>query len=218
MYVNFSLLVVALLVTSTVASAQIAERYRYLVEAANRMSEATAQSATPSREDLIRVTTEACKALGILLEDKQFQADLLSLSGEAPGTQKARQEMKRELYLFVASFLRVEEQALRTAGLNPTAAKEILWLASSFRNSLDGNFDPKRILGSIQKLKSELCDASHKLQELQDDAKRFALVRKWVYRMGGVLLIIIDIPATSVNPPAAVGSGVIGQALMTWPD
>lgn len=218
MYFKISLLVVSLLVTSTVASAQTEQKYKYLVDAINRMSAAIGQSPTPSSQVLIQVTSEGCNALRTLLDDKQFQSDLTHLSGQAPGTQKERKEIKRELYLFVTSFLHAEEQALKKAGLSQVAIKELLWAASFFRNSLDDNFEPKRILNSIQKLKNELFKASGTLQAQQDDTKRSALVRKWVFRISGVLLIVADIPIASINPPVAVGSGCIGTAIASWSD
>jgi hypothetical protein len=98
--------------------------------ATKEMSAAVAKSAVPDRASLLRVTAQACNALSTLLEDKQFHQDLSRLNDQGPASMHERAQLKRELDLFVSSFLRVEERWLRDAGLEERVAKEILWSAS----------------------------------------------------------------------------------------
>ena len=116
----------------------------------------------------------------------------------------------------MSSFLRVEERWLRDAGLEERVAKEILWSASTFRNSIDAVVDPKYVLNVISKLRADICEGSRKLQVEEDGAKRWATVRKWSFRIGGVTLIAVDVSTSAVTGPVAAASAAIGAAVAGW--
>lgn len=210
------LILVVLLAAPSVGLGQVSTKYPYLVNATNQMSATIAQSAAPERTALIRVTTQACQALSMLLEDKQFQRDLSRLNDQMPASARERAQLKRELDLFVSSFLRVEERWLREAGLEERVAKEILWSASMFRNSVDADVKPEHVLNVVSKLRADVCDGSRKLQSEEDSAKRWAMVRKWSFRIGGVTLIAVDVGTAAVTAPVAAASAAIGAAVAGW--
>jgi hypothetical protein len=222
------LIIVALLTVSSVGLGQSSDKYSYLVNATNQMSATVGQSAAPDRAALLNVTTQACNALSTLLEDKQFHQDLSRLNDQVPASRQERAQLKRDLDLFVLSFLRIEERSLRDAGLEESAAKEILWSASMFRSSIDVAAKPEYVLGTIAKLRSDVCNGSRKLQSEEDSAKRWAMVRKWSFRIGGVTLIAVDVGGAAIAAgttagttapiiaPIAAGSAAIGAAVAGW--
>lgn len=210
------LTLVACLLPATSALAQISDKYRYLINATNEMNSVVSQSALPDRAALLKVTSQACGALSTLLDDKQFNTELFRLGDRAASSQRQREQLKRELDLFISQFLRVEEEWLRAAGLDERAAQDLLWSAGMFRMSLDAKLDPKQILNAIATLRSEVCDGSRRLQAEEDSAKRWAMVRKWSFRIGGVTLIAVDVGSSLITGPVAAGSAAIGAAVAGW--
>jgi len=210
------LLVLACVFASSSAHSQSSDKYKYLINATNAMNAVVSQSPALDRGELIKVTSQACTALSMLLGDKQFNADLFRMGERQYVSQQQRDQLKRELDLFISQFLRVEEAWLRSAGLEERAAKEILWSAGMFRMSIDSKFDPKQILITIDKLRSEVCDGSRRLQAEEDSAKRWALARKWSFRIGGVTMIAVDVGSSVVTGPVAAGSAAIGAAVAGW--
>lgn len=211
---------VVLLTTTSIAWGQSSDKYRYLVNATNEMSKIVGQSAAPDRDALLRVTAQTCNALSILLEDKQLHEDLSRLYDQVPASSGERDQLKRELDIFASSFLRIEERALRDAGVEERTAKEILWSASMFRNSIDADVTPKYLLEIISNLRAEVCQGARKLQSEEDSAKRWATVRKWSFRIGGVTLIAVDVGGAAISAgisaPVAAGSAAIGGAVAGW--
>lgn len=205
-----------LLIIPSIGLGQVSAKYPYLVNATNQMSVIVGQSTAPDRAALLSVTAQACNALSMLLEDRQFHSDLSRLSDQVPASVKERAQLKRELDLFASSFLRVEERWLREAGLDEQAAKEILWSASMFRNSVDDDVNPEGILNVISSLRAEVCEGSRRLQSEEDSAKRWAMVRKWSFRIGGVTLIVVDVGTSAVTAPVAAASAAIGVAIADW--
>jgi hypothetical protein len=210
-------LLVCALFTQT-ATAQVSDKYRYLINATNEIHKAVSQSAAPDRAALLIATAAACSALTRLLEDKQFERDLLQLAERAPSSQQRRDQLRRELDLFILEFLRVEETWLREAGVDERAAKDILWSAGIFRTAVDSKIDPKHVLGVIGKLREDVCKGSRAIQDEEDSAKRWAKVRKWSFRLGGVTLIAVDIGSSVITGPVAAGSAAIGAAVAGWPE
>ncbi|RQW72806.1 hypothetical protein EBB56_02235 [Halomonas sp. YLB-10] len=211
---------VVLLTTSSITWGQSSDRYRYLVNATNEMSRIVGQSVAPDREALLRVTAQACNALSMLLEDGQFYEDLSQLDDQAPASREERDQLKRELDIFISSFMRIEEHALREAGVEERTAKEILWSASMFRNSIDADVTPEYLLEIISNLQAEVCQGARRLQSEEDSATRWATVRKWSFRIGGVTLIAVDVGGAAISAgitaPVAAGSAAIGGAIAGW--
>ena len=102
------------------------------------------------------------------------------------------------------------------AGLKEGTIKEILWSASMFRNSLDDKYNPNRIIMSMDKFRSEVCEGAVALQKLRDEERRLGIVRKWAIRMAGISLIVVDVTVASPTGPVAIGSVAIGAAVASW--
>jgi hypothetical protein len=135
-------------------------------------------------------------------------------------SRQKRKQLKRELDLFALTFLRTEEDWLRNAGLEERVTKEILWSASMFRNSVDADVTPKYVLDTIYKLKTDVCDGSRKLESEEDSAKRWAMVRKWSFRIGGAMFMVVDVAASvassAVTAPIVAGSIALGAEVAQW--
>ena len=224
---SLALLLLGVQLMSPSASAQIPETYRYFIAATNEIHGVVSQTTVPTTEAMLKISLIACKNLSTLLDDKQFHVDLANLAKAAPRSKKDREQLRRELDLFAAQFLQVEEEWLRSAGLSDKATKELLWAAAMFRNAVDADLDANQVLNAIHNLRKEVCDAERKLKSVNDDAKRWAIVRKWVYRFGGVTIVVVDvvgaIAATVAAPPVgpaaatiAAGSSAIGGAVAAW--
>tara|TARA_R110002012_G_scaffold219567_2_gene391005 strand:+ start:3056 stop:3685 length:630 start_codon:yes stop_codon:yes gene_type:complete len=206
--------------TVSTAWGQSSETYRYLINATNEMSKAVGQSAAPEIDSLLRVTAQACNALTTLLKDPQFHQDLSRLNDQVPASIEEREQLRRELYLFVSSFLHIEERALRYAGVEERTAKEILWVASTFRDAIVADVTPDQLLGSISDLQEEICQGTEILQSEKDRDRRWSIVKKWSIRIGGVTLIAVDVSSAAfsggITAPVAAGSAAIGGVVASW--
>src|SRR5690349_15506428 len=208
-----SLTVVALAVS---ARAWSAEKYQYVIDATNRIIELNSQSASPSQSDLAKAGTLACNTLKQLLDDREFRRDLDNAKGLDEKTRPQRADLKRDLALFEAAFLRPEETALMKAGLTPEAVKQILWSASMLRHALDDKHDPTRILMALDKFRAEVCNSAKALEQSREDTARSATLRAWGFRIGGVALIVADLAIAAPTSAVSVGSVAIGTGVMTW--
>ena len=207
-------MLLALQATPFTSHAQVPHRYGYLINATNEMGKVVGQSRAPDRAALLNVTSQACTVLARLLDDKNFHKDVNEAMARSQPTRQARASLKRELDQFASAFLLVEEKWLLEAGLKPAVARQILWSAATFQREIDAVVDNEPLMHSVGKLKQDVCDGANRLQKEEDAAKRWAMVRKWSYRIGGVSLIVVDLPLTTT--PAGVGSVAIGAAITAW--
>jgi hypothetical protein len=216
MRMRVSVIFFVLLVTAAPNNAWAANRYQYVLDATNRIAELASRSVPPSTEDLAKASSEACFALRQLMEDREFRADLHKMTGADSKTRGERTRIKRDLSLFVAAFLRPEEEFMRKAGLKEDIIKEIIWSAAMFRNSLDDVYDPNRIIASLDSFRAHVCEEAKALQGLLDEGQRMKKLRKWVFRMGGISLIIVDVTVAWPTGPVAIGSAAIGATIASW--
>jgi hypothetical protein len=208
-----SLTLVALAVSTRAWSA---EKYQYVIDATNRIVELNSQSASPSQGDLAKASALACNTLKQLLDDREFRRDLDNLKGLDEKTRGERADLKRDLALFEAAFLRPEERALIKAGLTPESVKQILWSASMLRHALDDKHDPTRILMALDKFRADVCDSAKVLEQGRDEATRRATLRTWGFRIGGIALIVSDLTFAVPTGAVSVGSVAIGTGIMAW--
>jgi hypothetical protein len=100
--------------------------------------------------------------------------------------------LRSDLSFFAQEFLIQEEVALKKAGLNEQAVKRILWAASLLRDSLATKPDSEKILAAMGHFQLELSDAAKTAQEQGNKAESAKTLQKWGYRIGGVMLIMVD--------------------------
>jgi hypothetical protein len=206
------MLLLLLGILANAAGAQAQAKYQYVVDAANRVSAFLGESPTPSAAALAKASSEMCTTLKRLLEDPLFKDDVYRLSKLATTTRKEQAQIKRDLSVFMGSFMVVEKEALLRAGLTRDAADRLLWSAAALRNDVDQERDPRLIIDDVGALRNEVCQGARAMSD--KEAKSHA-VTKWAYRFGGVVLIVVD-AAASIPAPVAASSGALGAVVTTW--
>lgn len=211
----------ALLLVLTVASVPAAwgqSNYSYLHDATNEMFRLLSSSMQPKADEVARVATLTCKTLDRLLQDNDFRADLKRM-GEAHATQSAyHSRLLKDVRFFADSFAQLESKLLKESGVSDDASKQILATATHLKDSLSGKPDPERILANIQGMKNDICSAAATIHKEADDAKAQAQRRermvKWGMGIGGISMILVDIPALAPSAGAATASFTLGGALV----
>jgi hypothetical protein len=204
------------LILTLAGNAWSAEKYQYVLDATRKIIDLNSQSVSPGPDEIAKASAEACNALKQLLLDKAFREDLDKMTQADAKTRERRTEIKRDLTLFVAAFLRPEEAALRKSGLTEEATKRILWSASLLQRALDDKHDPNRILTALDKFRDELCQGAKMIQESKNESTRRTTLQKWSFRIGGVAMIVVDLASAAPTGAVAVGSVAIGTAIMSW--
>jgi VIT1/CCC1 family predicted Fe2+/Mn2+ transporter len=141
-------------------------------------------------------------------------SNLEKLQGMSRDTVAKRTALKKDLTQFISAFLVPEEQILRKVGLSYEATKRILWSASMFRDALDANFEPTKVKLALASFQREVCQTAADLRQIRE---RRAQIQKWGYRIGGIVLILVDVLAANpATAPLSAGSVAIGTAVAGW--
>ena len=205
-------LICGLLTFSTVAAqAQSPDKYRYLVDATNRMMAINARATPGDPKELSQAAAQACSALGVLVKDDAFRSDLNKWGGD--GFAEQRLAFKRDFGLFVSAFLFPEREVLRRAGLSEDSVAQMLWTADYFQATLDRKVDPNKILGDLERLRSQICDGAAKLSEAA--RRQDSSFRSWTFGLGAVTLIVFDVVAATPSGGVATASIAVGSAILS---
>jgi hypothetical protein len=211
--------ILAVLVAGTIAAisaeAQPDSRYRYLMDAANRIIELSEATSVPTSEALEGAASFACRALGRLLEDPAFRADLNKI---AKGSTYAaeRSALRRDLALFSSAFISWEEDALVRAGLSPTAARKLLIATAYMSQAVDDAVEPTRVITAIESARIELCAGTTRIARAQDTSQRRQLALTWALRLGGAAIIVGNAAVATPSGGFALASVAIGAGIMSW--
>jgi|SRR5579864_1488694 len=186
-------------------------KYQYVVDTTNKIFDLEYRSMDPTPAEVAEISARACQTLKRLLADPAFHADLDKAAGRARDSHKLRQDLQKNLTLFMDSFIQPEGELLKSAGVSSIAAQRILWAAAAVRDSLsdDSLVDPKIILDRIDRLTREVCSSA---QQLSDSKKRRELIVRWGIGVGGVLLIVVDAVATVPTGGVFAASIALGAA------
>ena len=188
-------------------------RYDYIAQAAERIIAASEATADPTPGAVESAAAAGCGALGRLLEDPAFRADLERLA-KMPRYARERAELKRDLALFTSGFMRWEQKTLRDAGLSPSSAESVLWAVSSLRTATDVDFQPAEVLDGIKSLRGELCVAAKEAQANRTSQERRRSLATWGVRIGGALVIVANGAFAAPSGGFALASTGIGAGLM----
>ena len=205
---------VALVVSAAVVvSAQKQSRYSYLADAVERMIAASEAAADPTPASIEAIATTGCNALTRLLDDRLFLSDLDKLA-KLPKAAQERSELKRDLALFVSSFMRVERKTLQDAGLSDKSSESLLWAVASMRSAADRDLTTKQVVEGISSLRTELCGAAREVQAARTAGERRKLITTWAFRVGGVLVVAANGAFASPSGGVALASVGIGSAII----
>lgn len=195
------------------------EKYRYLIETTNAIYDITSRSVEPKPEELAEIAARSCKALKQLLVDQEFAADLQAMAKAAPQYKDEHQRMRRDLTLFLDSFLKPESGLMTQAGLSGSAVFQVATAASFLSTqSLGEPVDPAKVLAAIETLHRELCSAAVTLAKSQGEAReKSERNRRWKKRalgMGGVVLIVVDAASSAPTGGLGTASFTLGGAMV----
>ena len=211
----------ALLLALTFASASVAwgqSRYSYLHESTNEVFRLLSNSMQIKPDEVAKVAALTCKTLERLLQDNDFRSDLGRMTEAHRGQSAYHSRLLKEVRFFADSFVRLESKLLKDSGVSDDASKQILSSATHLKESLSSTPDAGRILADLQGLKSDICSAALTISKEADDAKaqlqRRDRVIKWGMGLGGVSMILVDIPALAPSAGAATASFALGGALV----
>jgi hypothetical protein len=207
-----------LISTTHVWSQEKYDKYKYLTETANAIFEIEGRGMVQKPEEVAEVASRACKTLERLLADKEFIDDLYRMANATAEHVEYHRQLRRDLGLFVDSFLRPENELLKKAGLTDDAANHISWSASFLHDSLGEKPDPKRILDAMDKLRADICSGAATMAKGQDDAKARVQgrkrIKKWALGIGGVTLIVVDSATSAASGGLATASFTLGGAFV----
>ncbi|MBI2187348.1 MAG: hypothetical protein HYU37_09570 [Acidobacteria bacterium] len=195
------------------ALAQQPRRYEYLAQATQRIIAASEATADPTPAAVETAAAAGCGALGRLLEDSAFRADLDRLS-KMPRSVRERAELKRDLSLFISAFMRWEQKTLQDAGLDARSSESVLWAVVSLRTAADRDLSPDDVMGGIRSLRMELCGAAKEAQAARTGQERRRMLATWGARIGGALVIAANGAFASPSGGFALASVGIGAGVM----
>lgn len=190
-------------------------KYPYIIYATNRMIALNSQGGSQNPQAAAEILLDACYASRQLLDDKSFREDLDQILKSRDKHLPELKELKNNLQQFALAFLSTEEEAFKNAGLSEEAIKRIMVGASLFRNRVDQQLNPDTVLDGIKQFNKEVCDKTS-LESVKEEGRRRELIEKWKYKIGGIVVIVIDIPLNGLFPGFAYGSMAIGAGMMSW--
>ncbi len=160
------------------------------------------------REDAVAVMQEACRAFSDLVEDPEFEADLLE---SVELGRRAAQQMPREgedFERFVRRFREVEEEVLRQSGVSERATVHVADELSSLLGMID-DFDFDRVDGKIRLVRDICCRyardpafAQNPQPELAEDA---------LEALKGIAIVGVDIGV--MTQTGEIGDTFIGMSV-----
>lgn len=189
------------------------ERYPYLVKATNRLLEVHARAPEVKIADVSAVASEGCYALGLLLKDDAFQADLRRWARDTEDD--AREAFTRDVTLFVDAFLTPESRLLRQAGYSEGAVQQLLVTAALFRSAAVGRVNPDQLMGSLARLRDDVCAGAETLRKQADRAQAVIALRRWALGLGGAAMVAADAAAAAPTAGVAAASISIGGAAVS---
>ena len=188
--------------------------FPYIVDGTNRITAILSESPTPSRKDLIKVSTIACDALKQLLMDQRFYEGLFAVANTMPDTAPERAKWVRDIELFNLRFLAIEQRTFERAGLDERATKSLVDALSKYRSSVSNKVDPKVMIDAMGRVKDDFCKSAVELQALEDkaveQAQVAALAERSAWRWKGIAVIALDVGAAAA---IIVGSGPAGAVV-----
>jgi hypothetical protein len=195
------------------------EKYRYLIETTNAIYDITSRSVEPKPAELAEIAARSCNALKQLLADNDFNADLQAMAKAAPEHKEEHEHMRRDLTLFLDSFLKPESGLMAQAGLSGSAVFQVATAASFLSTQALGEpMDPQKVLAAIETLHRELCSAAVTLTKSQEEAReKSENHRRWKKRalgMGGVVLIVVDAASSAPTGGLGTASFTLGGAMV----
>lgn len=191
-------------------------RYPYLVDSANEMLSLNSDVSRQSTQRLAQASARACQALRVLLDDPLFMLDLDRIASTQAHSDADREELSRDLGRFVASFLSGERKLLKDAGLRDEAIDQILLSASRLQDVASAYVDPEQIYDAVRWFRDDVCEGAERLSQLVDANERNDTFRKWAFRIGGAVMVAVDVGAGPATGGVTVASTAIGAAIMTW--
>lgn len=216
--------------------------FEYFVNGVNRIQQVLGTTPTPSRVQLIEVSTTACNLLKQLNEDSRFISGLQKAAHPSAETRKSLEAMARNEELFTQSFLPVEERVLLDAGLDKAMVSHLMEVLHKFRQGMAQPVDPEKIQARFAQMRSEFCATAVELQNIEDAqleaARAAALARKTLWRTRGVAMVVADVglsidsivagtvaapgPGTAAGAAVAAvvltGSTALGAMVITFGD
>jgi hypothetical protein len=97
------------------AAVPFADRYRYVVDAANAISAAYYQPGSPSNADIQQMAHVACDAFTRLSTKANFRGGLTQLARRRPGYQRQIEDLRNNLSPIITKFLAVGKISCLTA-------------------------------------------------------------------------------------------------------
>jgi hypothetical protein len=195
-------------------SDQLESKYRYLVQATNRMFDLTGDAERQPVGNLAQAAAQAAAALDQLLEDRHFSEDLERWARLDGALTQEQGQLIEALEVLATTFMRVEKQALLDTGHSEQATEDILWAAARFLRNVEGPIDPKKIKGNIMLLRNACRDASEALYGELDAKKRKKVFETLALGMGGVSLTWADTAAAIPSGGASALSIKAGTAMV----
>jgi hypothetical protein len=205
-----------------IAAANVAwaqAKYSYLHDATNAIFQIRSTSVQPSAAEVARIAAIGCNALDRLLKDDDFQTDLKRAASSVGTHAKYHEGLRKDLRQFVSSFLQIEGKLLKEAGVSDEAARDILSSAGFLRDAIGNKTDPAKLVADITALRNDLCSAATSMHKEGEDARaqaqRMERIIKWGLSLGGVTMIIVDIPAMVPSAGVATASFTLGSVLVS---
>jgi len=206
-------ILVFVVTTVQIISAQQPARYRYLAEAIDHIVAASETTAEPTAAAVEESAARGCKVLLRLLDDGSFRSDVEKLS-KSPRYARERGELTRDLVLFTSAFMVWERKALQDAGLQTGSSERLLWAVASLRSAVTTDLRAEEVITGIKSLGTELCSAAKEAQVARTNADRRRMLSTWGMRIGGALVIAANGAFANPSGGFALASVGIGAALM----
>jgi len=212
-----------LLTTDASASQRFENRYGYLVDATNKISDVYYQPGRPSEDDLARIARTACDALTRLAADANFRADLMRIAAARSPDQQQRQveDLRKELQPFINRFLVLEKDQLLAEGFDRRMVD-----ATIFQLELNRTRPPAQratvVEAQIEQV-GMLANAACKLADtlakgVRNRAIAHTALSAIVMGLGGIALMAVDVagevPSAGVETPVAVVSVHMGVEMV----
>lgn len=123
---------------------------------------------------------------------------------------------KRDLGLFLDVFLLPEKAILEYAGLDGNAQQRILLAAASTQASIDVEINLDQIFSNIDRLRRNVCDTATRIEGVTQRREVIGAIRRIGLGLGGVALIVSDVPLVTPGPQAVVAalSAAAGATLL----
>ncbi|MCX2900402.1 hypothetical protein [Pseudomonas mandelii] len=198
-----------LLLIFSVGTSSASDDFPYFIDGINRINAVLGKSPSPSRTDLIEVSTIGCNIFTQLLHDPKFDEGLVRVSRSSPQARKQLQELARNYDLFLMSFVPVEEKELLKAGLDKEVVADLIQLIKKYQHAVATPVDPGAIKEQFGTLRKEFCARSKDLQGIEDaalaDATASQTKRGWYWQLGGAAVVVVDMGASAV----AIAGGTV---------